>query len=96
MTNIDCSFVHTIPAPKIAAEEARIRIALQKGGYRRAEFVPLRDAAIGSLIENLHDDAAYLSLRNYTLDYKIDWDGNLEVGFSFATEADVVLFKLAI
>jgi hypothetical protein len=80
--NPDCSFVHTIPATTIVAEVARIRIALQKGGYRRAEFVPLHDAAISSLIENLHDDADGLSIQNYTLDCQIDCGGNLAVTLS--------------
>jgi hypothetical protein len=92
--NPDCSFVHTIPAPTIAAEEAKIRIALQKGGYRRAQFVPLRDAAVGSLIEDLHDDADDLSIQNYSLDYRTDCDGNLAVAASFGNEADMVLFKV--
>jgi hypothetical protein len=96
MTNIDCSVVHTVSERIILAVEARIRIALQKGGYRRAEFVPLRDAAIGSLIEGLHNDAAYLSLRNYELDCRMGLDGNVDITASFGTEADMSLFRFAI
>lgn len=90
------SFVHTIPAPTIAAEEASIRTALQKGGYSRAELLPLRDVAIDSLIDGLHDAADNLSIQNYTLDCQMGWDGNLDVTASFGTEADMVLFRFAI
>jgi hypothetical protein len=94
--NPDCSFVHTIPAGTIAAEEARIRSALQKGGYRRAKSVPLGEAAIGSLIEGLHDAADDLSIQNYSLDHQIGCDGSLAVTADFATEADMVLFKIRV
>ena len=53
-------------------------------------------AAIGSLIEGLHDDADDLSIQNYTLDCRMDWDGNLDVTLSFGTEADMVLFKIRV
>jgi hypothetical protein len=96
MTDLDCSFVHRIPERIILAEEARIRIALQNGGYRKAGSVPLREAAIGSLIENLHDDANDLSIQNYTLDYQMDFDGNLAVVLHFGHVADMVLFRFAI
>jgi hypothetical protein len=80
----------------IAAEEAKIRIALQKGGYRRAESVSLRDAAVGSLIEDLHDAADDLSIQDYSLECRMDCDGNLAVAASFATEADMVLFEIRV
>jgi hypothetical protein len=96
MTDLDYSFVHRIPERIILAEEARIRIALQNGGYRKGASVPLREAAIGSLIDDLHDDADYLSIENYSLDYRMDWDGNLDVTLSFGHVADVVLFKIRV
>ncbi|MGF9763763.1 hypothetical protein AAII07_52480 [Microvirga sp. 0TCS3.31] len=54
--------------------------------------VPLPDR----LVEDLHDAADDLSIRNYGLDYQMDCDGNLEVDVSFTTEADMMLFKIRV
>jgi hypothetical protein len=96
MLSSGCSFVHTIPAPTIAAEVASIRRALQKGGYRKADSLLLREAAIGSLIDDLHDAANNLSVPSYSLYYRTDGDGNLEVALTFGHVADMVLFKIRV
>jgi hypothetical protein len=58
--------------------------------------LPLREAAIGSLIDGLYNHADDLSIQNYTLDCQMEWDGNLEIAISFGQVADIGLFKIRV